>query len=95
LQFTETSNETINGKVSVQVEKVHSEMKIELLVPEATEALVYLKDRYSNVTINGTTVFKGTYVSNPLSTWEGTVDGHHVFRIRSGQYSLVTRQPHH
>lgn len=93
LQFAETSNETIKGKVSVRIEKVQSELKIELMVPEATEALVYLKDRYSNVHINGTTVFKGTYVSNPLSAWEGTVDGHHVFRIKSGQYSLVTRQP--
>ena len=90
LEFAETANETVAGKVAVRVERVDSGLQMQLTVPKGSEAVVHVEQAYGNVSINGTTVFNGKSVPQSLCTWEGS-EGHHVFRLRSGEYTLVAR----
>jgi alpha-L-rhamnosidase len=53
LEYAETSNETLAGKVAVKVSKTKSGMDIELSVPEGSEAVVYIPVKEKKVTVNG------------------------------------------
>ncbi|EAR13283.1 hypothetical protein PI23P_02277 [Polaribacter irgensii 23-P] len=53
LEFAETSNETIAGKVAVKITKIKSGMDIELSVPGGSEAVLYIPIKQNIVTMNG------------------------------------------
>jgi len=52
LQFAETSNETIAGKVAVKVSKTDAGIDMALSVPEGSSAVVYISSDLQNVSIN-------------------------------------------
>ena len=56
LQFAETSNETMAGKVAVKVSKTVKGMEMELTVPKGSSALVHIPSDYGNVLVNGNKV---------------------------------------
>lgn len=53
LEFAETSNETVAGKVSVKITEDNTGLHIELFVPEESEAVVYIPNKAKSVVING------------------------------------------
>ncbi|MCP4977432.1 MAG: glycoside hydrolase [Maribacter sp.] len=53
LEFAETGNETMAGKVAVKISKNKSGMKMELTVPNRSEAIVYIPIKEKTVIING------------------------------------------
>lgn len=53
LEFAETGNETLAGKVAVKVTKTKSGMNIHLTVPDGSEAVVYMPVKERTVIING------------------------------------------
>ena len=53
LEFAETGNETLAGKVSVKIGKTKSGMNIDLTVPEGSKAVVYIPAKEKTVIING------------------------------------------
>ena len=53
LEFAETGNETLAGKVAVKISKTKSGMNIHLTVPEGSEAVVYIPAKEKTVIING------------------------------------------
>jgi len=53
LEFAETGNETLAGKVSVKISKTKSGMNIDLTVPEGSKAVVYIPAKEKTVIING------------------------------------------
>ncbi|WP_430813807.1 alpha-L-rhamnosidase C-terminal domain-containing protein [Carboxylicivirga sp. RSCT41] len=53
LKYAETANETIAGKVSVKITKIKHGLEMELSVPQGSEAVVYVPEKYKKVIING------------------------------------------
>jgi len=53
LEFAETGNETLAGKVAVKISKTKSGMNIDLTVPEGSKAVVYIPAKEKTVIING------------------------------------------
>jgi hypothetical protein len=80
LEYAETENETIAGKVKVKVSKTKSGMEMDLTVPLGSEAVVYIPEKEKKVTVNG----------KKLSPKE-VKDGHQLFRLKGGQHILVTK----
>jgi len=81
LEFAETSNETIAGKVAVKITKTKSGMDIELSVPHGSEAVVYVPVKEKVVMINGQKVSsKGK---------EGDYD---LYNVKSGDHKISTRK---
>jgi hypothetical protein len=80
LEYAETENETIAGKVKVKVSKTKSGMEMDLTVPLGSEAVVYISEKEKKVTVNG----------KKLSPKE-VKDGHQLFRLKGGQHILVTK----
>jgi hypothetical protein len=78
LEYAETENETIAGKVKVKVSKTKSGMEMDLTVPLGSEAVVYIPEKEKKVTVNG----------KKLSPKE-VKDGHQLFRLKGGQHILV------
>jgi glycogen debranching enzyme len=80
LEFAETGNETLAGKVAVKVAKVKNGMDIDLTVPEGSEAVVYVPAKNKKVTIDGKKV-----VSKEK-------DGDYtLFRVKGGEYKISAR----
>lgn len=77
LEFAETSNETIAGKVSVKIAKTNTGLDIELLVPKESEAVVYIPQKAKSVVINGVEV-------NSNKT-EGS---YKLFSFKGGEYKI-------
>jgi len=65
LEFAETGNETMAGKVAVKITKTKYGLEIDLTVPEGSEAVVYIPAKEKTVIINGqqvsTKVKEGAY----------------------------------
>ena len=80
LEFAETGNETLAGKVAVKVSKVKKGMDLELTVPVGSEAVVYIPVKNKKVTIDGEKV---------TSTEK---DGDYtLFRVKGGEYKISAR----
>jgi len=77
LEYAETVNETIAGKVSVKVSKTKSGTEMELTVPQGSEAVVYIPEREKKIMVNGKKI-------RPKEV----KDGHQLFRLKGGQYIL-------
>lgn len=56
LQFAETSNQTIAGKVAIKVSKTEEGMDIELSVPKGSSAVVYIPTDQKDVSVDGSHV---------------------------------------
>jgi hypothetical protein len=80
LEFAETGNETVAGKVAVKVTKVKSGMDIELTVPKDSEAVVYIPAKNKKVTIDG----------KKVSSKEKDGD-YKLFRVNGGDYKFSAR----
>lgn len=79
LEYAETGNETVAGRVAVKVAKVNSGLNIELTVPKGSEALVYLSAK-KHVIVNGEKM-----VSQEK---EGE---YKLYRLKGNDYTIVTR----
>ena len=77
LEYAETENETIAGKVKVKVSKTKSGMEMDLTVPLGSEAVVYIPEKEKKVTVNGKKV-------SPKEV----KDGRQLFRLKGGQHIL-------
>lgn len=77
LIYAETANETIAGKVAVKVSKTKSGLKIDLSVPEGSEAVVYIPSKEKKVTVNGKKVSS-----------EEVKDGNMLYRLKGGKYII-------
>ena len=80
LEFAETGNETIAGKVAVKVSKIRSSMHIELTVPDGSEAVVYIPVKEKTVIINGEKV-----KSNEKE------EGYKLYTLNGGNYNIVAK----
>lgn len=81
LDFAETSNETLAGKVAVKVMKTEEGMSLELLVPDESEALVYLPSETKSVSVNGKRVSSGEK------------DGDYfLYRLSTGEYKVEAKK---
>ncbi|MDG2280564.1 MAG: alpha-L-rhamnosidase C-terminal domain-containing protein [Flavicella sp.] len=80
LEFAKTGNETLAGKVAVQVKKVKRGMDIELSVPTGSEAVVYIPTRNKTVTINGEKVSSKEKDGN-----------HRLYRVKGGEYKISAK----
>lgn len=77
LEFAETGNETMAGKVAVKVTKTKGGMDIELTVPEDSEAVVYIPVKEKTVIINGQKV-----KSNEKE------EGYKLYTLKGGNYII-------
>lgn len=77
LEFAETSNETIAGKVSVKIAKKDDGLYIELTVPKQSEAVLYIPKKMKSVIINGKKVN-----SNNIN------ESHKLFSLKGGEYKV-------
>lgn len=77
LQFAETANETMAGKVVVKVSKTENGMDIELSVPKGSNAVVHIPQVHKHVSINGSQVasdeIEGAYI---------------LYRVSEGDYLI-------
>lgn len=80
LEFAETGNETVAGKVAVKITKVKNGMDIYLSVPENSVAIVYIPIKNKQVTINGN---KGISV--------GLADNYKLFHVKGGVHEISAR----
>ena len=80
LQFAETGNETIAGNVMVKISKVKDGMNVECLVPEGSEAEVWLPVNYLNVKVDGKLI-------KPLKK----VDDYFTYSISFGTHQITAR----
>jgi hypothetical protein len=78
LEFAETGNETMAGKVAVKVTKTKSGMDIELTVPDGSEAVVYIPVKEKTVIINGEKV-----KSNKNE------EAYKLYTLKGGNYTIV------
>ncbi len=77
LEFAETSNETLAGKVAVRVTKTKAGMDIELNVPEGSEAVVYIPAKEKTVMVNGQKVKSKK------------IEGEHkLYTLKGGDYKI-------
>lgn len=53
LEYAETSNETLAGRVAVRISETSSGLEMELTVPDGSEAVVYIPVKRRKVEING------------------------------------------
>lgn len=81
LEYAETGNQTIAGKVNVKVSKTRSGLEMELTVPLGSEAVVYIPVIEKKVTVNG----------KKVSSKE-VKDGHQLYRLKGGQYILKAKR---
>ena len=77
LEFAETGNETMAGKVAVKVTKTKGGMDIELSVPDGSEAVVYIPVKEKTVIINGQKV-----KSNEKE------EGYKLYTLKGGNYKI-------
>lgn len=80
LEFAETGNETIAGKVAVKITKVKKGMDIYLSVPENSVAIVCIPLKNKQVTINGNSVIS-----------EGLEENYQLFHLKGGVYEISAR----
>ena len=80
LEYAETGNQTIAGKVGVKVTRVNAGMDIELTVPKGSEAVVFVPAKNKKVTIGG----------NKVSSKEKDGD-YTLYRVKGGEYKIVAR----
>jgi len=80
LEFVETGNETIAGKISVKIAKVKSGMDLEIKVPQGTEAVVYIPSTNAKVSIDG----------KKISTNEKEEE-YNLYRIEEGKHMIKAR----
>jgi len=88
LEHAETGNQTVAGKVSVKIEKEKAGMKMELTVPNESEAVVYIPGQYGKVEVNNTTVWNNGYVDNKMASYDGKEEGYSRFRLNAGTYRI-------
>ena len=79
LEFAETSNETIAGKVAVKVTKSKLGLDIELSVPKNSEAVLYLPLKTKSVIINGEKVKSNN-----------TKNSYKLFSLGEGEYKICS-----
>ncbi|MEN8203007.1 MAG: alpha-L-rhamnosidase C-terminal domain-containing protein [Bacteroidota bacterium] len=89
LEYAETGNETVAGKVSASIKKEGSTLILVIQVPSGTEALVSVPLQYRSVDVNGTPVFKRKAVSNDLALYKGKENGYNLFRMGAGEYRIT------
>ena len=80
LEFAETGNETLAGKVSVKITKTKSGMDIELSVPDGSEAVVYIPIKEKTVIINGQKVKS-----------KEKEEGYKLYTLNGGYYKIVSK----
>jgi hypothetical protein len=80
LEFAETGNETMAGKVAVKVTEVKKGMDIELTVPAGSEAVVYVPVANKKVTIDGEKV-----------TSKEKDGDYTLYRVKGGDYKISAR----
>ena len=80
LDFAQTSNETLAGKIGVKVIKTTKGMNLELTVPEGTEAVVYLSSETKDVRIN----------DKKVSSKQKDGD-YHLYHVTSGDSKIEAR----
>lgn len=80
LEFAETGNETLAGKVSVKITKTKSGMDIELSVPDGSEAVVYIPIKEKIVIINGQKVKS-----------KEKEEGYKLYTLNGGYYTIVSK----
>ena len=80
LEYAETGNETIAGKVGVKVTRLNAGMEMELTVPKGSEAVVYVSAKNKKVTIGG------KKASSKEKDGEFT-----LYRVKGGVFKIVAR----
>jgi hypothetical protein len=80
LEFAETGNETIAGKVAVKVTRTKSGMDIDLTVPDGSEAVVYISVKEKTVIINGQKVNS-----------KEKEEGYKLYTLKGGIYKIEAK----
>lgn len=89
LQFAQTGNETVSGRVDVKIQKSHSNFKIDLTVPVGTKALVYIPDNYRIINVGDVNVFAKKPINNELTSFEKKENAYNRFWLLEGVHSII------
>ncbi|UZR97182.1 alpha-L-rhamnosidase C-terminal domain-containing protein [Chondrinema litorale] len=76
LKYAQTQTETVAGLISLKVDKTES-FKIDLKVPDNSEAVVYLPESSTKVLVN----------NQAVKIEE--VDGRNLITLKSGDYKII------
>ena len=88
LEYVETGNETIAGRVSVRVEKNRSGMEINVLVPESSHAIVCIPGEYQSVSLNRRQIYNRRPLATQHSEYTGVDRGYNTFKVGSGTHTF-------
>jgi len=91
LNFAKTGNKTFAGNVSVKIEKNKSGMNINLTVPDESEAVVYIPEKYNKITIDDTHIFHKKYIKNEVASFAGKKDNYNCFKLSGGTYKITSK----
>jgi hypothetical protein len=91
LKSAATGNETIAGKIDVEVAQDKSQFTIKLSVPTGTQAIVCIPDDRKSIEVNETLVFKKKAVPNILVSFEGNEHGYNRFKVGAGKFTFSAK----
>ena len=91
LEFAETGNETVAGKVAVRIERSTAGMNIMVTVPGESNAIICVPEELKKIKINEETVFNRKYKENVLASYEGEIDGYRCFKVKGGEFNITAR----
>jgi alpha-L-rhamnosidase len=91
LNWVETGNETIAGKISVKIQQDKSSFSLDVLVPSGTECIVCIPAKFKSVSANGESIFKKKAIQNDLTAFLDTEDGFHRFKVGAGQFGFTAK----
>ena len=80
LEYAETGNETISGKIAIKISRVKSGMDIALTVPKNSEAMVYIPTKNKKVKINSKKAIPNGKDGNYM-----------LYQVKSGNFNIIAR----
>jgi hypothetical protein len=86
LNSARTGNETLAGRVSIDVRREGSSFYLDLVIPSGSKAIVHIPEEYVSIDLNGKPVYRRKAIRNDLAAFDGIEDGYIRFHVGSGEY---------
>lgn len=81
---------SVNGRISLELEKNENAFMMNIDVPPATQALIHIPSIYTTVTVNSKTIInKGKFVKHPLIELIERTDQDFIFEFKDGKYNIT------
>jgi len=93
LIHAETSLLTVNGRISISLERTDGRIQMHLTVPENTQALLPIKPEIKRIEVNGRSVYKnGKFRSNKYCRPEYSSTNQIAIKVSSGVWKVTMSQ---